>query len=118
MRSQIAEALYKKYKNTDVLSAGVFPIIENHDGKKLKDLDLEEVIQDLKEKEGIDISENICKELTEELVQKSDRVIVMMPKEMYPDFLEKRKDVIEWDIENKFTDDLVSRLKEKVLSLH
>ncbi len=118
MRSQIAEALYKKYKDNNAFSAGIFPIIEHHAGKKLKDLKNEGIIiSAMKNQEGIDLSENICKELNEEMVQKADKIIVMISEEMYPDFLSIRKDLIVWNIKNEFTNTLIDEIKEKVLKL-
>ena len=75
VRSQIAEALYKKYRGGDVLSAGILPQVEQYNGKKLKDLNLGVWIQTLKNKEGINISLNICKQVTEKMVEDADMII-------------------------------------------
>tara|TARA_B100000315_G_C14001447_1_gene330375 strand:+ start:62 stop:316 length:255 start_codon:yes stop_codon:yes gene_type:complete len=81
-RSQVAEALFKhKHQSvrssaSDILvrSCGTWVEKESLTGKKLKDFDgvsapwdLSNVIEVMKEK-GIDISENICKPTTPELV--------------------------------------------------
>ncbi len=118
VRSQIAEALYKKYKNDDVASAGILPQAEQHDGKKLKELNLDIWIQALKDKERIDISSNFCKQVTEEIVGKAERIIVMAEKEIWPAFLKNKKDVIFWEIdENVQTHEQVSEVIDKIKSL-
>ncbi len=53
VRSQIAEALYKKYKGSNVSSAGIVAELEHHDGKKLKDLGLFNHFHAMEEKENI-----------------------------------------------------------------
>src|SRR3989344_8112155 len=97
VRSQIAEALYKKYKSGNVMSAGILPKAESRDGKKLKELGLDPWIQALNDKEKIDISLNVCKQVTEEMIDNAEKIIVMARKEIWPDFLKTRKDVICWD---------------------
>lgn len=122
VRSQIAEVLYKKYKGPDVFSAGIYPIIEEHDGEKLKNLSLQILIEVMKNKEGIDVSNNICKEVTKEMVQKADKIIVMANKEILPDFLKNAKNMTFWEVSDQISDykrceEIIEIIKEKILSL-
>ena len=123
MRSQIAEALYKKYKGKNVISAGIFPIIEQHDGKKLYKIMPEVFFKALIEKENIDIRKNVCKEVTPKMVKKAKKVINMANPEIWPDFLKERKDTIFWEVENPESSDykkyseIIDIIKEKILSL-
>lgn len=119
VRSQIAEALYKKYRGGDVLSAGILPQVEQYNGKKLKDLNLGVWIQTLKNKEGINISLNICKQVTEKMVEDADMIIVMAKKEIWPDFLIMRKDVIIWDDvkDNGDIPKIIDQIKARVILL-
>ncbi|MFA6274188.1 MAG: hypothetical protein WC662_03430 [Candidatus Paceibacterota bacterium] len=123
LRSQIAEALYKKYKKGNTFSAGIFPIIENHIGKKLEKIMSKEFLNAMKDKENLNLSKNICKEITPEMVKKAKTIIVMTNKEIWPDFLKNRKDIIYWEVENpesadyKKYSEIIDAIKEKVLSL-
>ena len=50
--------------------------------------------------EGIDISENIRRQLTPEMVHEADRVVVITAQESWPEYLVKSQKVIFWDIPN------------------
>lgn len=97
VRSQIAEALYRKYRGGDATSAGIMPHVEHHDGKRLQDLGMDDWIRILKEKEGIDISNNVCRQVTERMADGAGRIVVMARSEIWPEYLRNRKDVISWE---------------------
>lgn len=119
VRSQIAEALYKKYKDGDVMSAGILPNAEQRSGILLKDLDIDAWIRALNDKEGIDVSLNICKQVTKEMVDKAKKIVVMAKKEICPDFLKNRKDVIWWrDVkDNGDISQIIDQIKTLVMAL-
>jgi len=84
-RSQVAEVLFNHVKNNaiEVKSCGTWVEKEGLTGKKLKDFDginesmsLTNLIEVMKEK-GFDISENICKPITPELINWADKIISM-----------------------------------------
>lgn len=102
-RSQMAEALYKKYSGLDAISAGTKVPQQGpgKEGKMLKDIPVAEpVIRCLKEHEGIDVSNKRNKSLTPEMLESTDHVVVMAEKETIPDNLQKNEKVIFWTIED------------------
>jgi len=65
----------------------------------------EYVIEVMKEL-GIDLSNHIRKQLTPELVNKADKIIVMDKKENLPDYLINSGKMIFWDVEDAAGTDL------------
>jgi len=99
----MAEALYKKYSGREAISAGTKVPREGpgKEGKKLKDIPAAEpVIRCLKEREGVDVSEQRNKSLTPEMLGGADHVVVMAEKETIPDYLQKHEKAILWTIED------------------
>jgi len=102
-RSQMAEALYRKYSGLRAISAGTKVPQEGpgKEGKMLKDIPVAEpVIRCLKEDEGIDVSNQRNKSLTPEMLERADRVVVMAEKETIPDYLRNNEKTIIWTIED------------------
>ena len=123
MRSQIAEALYKKYKKGNTFSAGIYPVMENHAGKKLEKIMPKDFFDAMQNKEGLDLRKKICKQLDHKMVQDAKKIIVMLNPEIWPDFLKARGDAIHWEVENpekadyqKYSE-IIDSIKEKVLVL-
>ena len=56
----------------------------------------------MREEEGIDFSGNQRKQLTPELVEQADRVIVIAPDEPLPDYLRNQGKVTFWEIPDLF----------------
>ena len=115
-RSQIAEAFFRKfYPQHSVLSAGTVAL---HSGEALP----EYVIRVLKE-EGIDASDHRVKKVTSEMIESSDRVIVLCSKKECPNFLVQSSKVEYWNVEDpeyqgeKALRHSVRVLKERVRSL-
>jgi protein-tyrosine-phosphatase len=96
-RSQIAEAVFKKYSKHPVFSAGTK--VHEYEGQKLKDYPATNVIYSLKE-EGFDISENRRNQVTPEMIKSFDKIILMAEPENTPDFLKNNKKVIYWEIKD------------------
>ena len=117
-RSQMAEAYYNSFTNSNNgSSAGVLdftPLKYSHPA--------EEVIQAMKE-DGIDVSQNKVKYITEEMARQSDKIIIMCHKEQCPDFLLKSSKVIFWPVDDPFGTDLDNFrkirdvIKAKVISI-
>ena len=119
VRSQIAEALYRKYRDDDVSSAGLLARTESHDGLPLRELGLQDWIRALQEMEGIDISQQVCKQITEQMVHDADRVVVMAQAELWPDVLKQRRDLIRWDhvLDNGNIPDIIGEIKALVTTM-
>ncbi len=101
-RSQAAEALFKRLSSHDAHSAGTradeIVAGSNPPTRALKD-SLSPAVPYLKEL-GVDISQNLRTQLTSEMVQQADKVIVMADKDNWPDYLRDNDKVTSWDIEN------------------
>jgi len=114
-RSQIAEALFKKYSSHEVMSAGIR--VFEKENQKLKEVPLAEPVIRFIKKDGRDISENIRRQLTQEMIKRYDKIVVMAEKEIIPEFLLHNEKVIFWDIEDpkgksdKEYQDLIKNLK-------
>jgi len=93
-RSQMAEAIFsKKSKDHEVSSAGISP--GEWEGKKLSETKCVKVcLSEI----GIDVNEKISKKLTKEMVQDADKVIAIVEKYIWPDFLENSEKVVFWKI--------------------
>lgn len=102
-RSQIAEAIFKQLTNGKYLAQSAGTEAMGSDGKDLDGMLLKDrgsskhVIESLKEM-GIDISNNFIKRLTPEMVQNSDKIIVMVKPETIPEFLKGNNKIIYWNI--------------------
>ena len=117
-RSQAAEALFKRVKDNgvEVKSCGTWVVREDLTGKKLKEFpELENLIEVMKEK-GFDLSENICKPITPELVNWADKIISMAEENESPDYLLNSPKVTFWKVENpdNLTKELARELVEKI----
>lgn len=126
-RSQVAEALFKGVVGDDVevRSCGTWVERGGLTGKKLKDfdgynesMDLSNLIEVMKKK-GFDISENICKPITPELVSWADKIISMTEESESPDYLLNNPKVTFWDVENpsNFTKELARETVGKIEKL-
>jgi len=49
---------------------------------------------------GYDLSKNKRKQLTKEMVEDADRVIIMARQDSWPNYLENNKKVVYWDVED------------------
>jgi protein-tyrosine-phosphatase len=101
-RSQMAEAVFKQLNNKhEIISAGTKVLSkdgESRHGQILKDLPAaENVIIVLKEK-GINIEDNSRTQLSPDLVEWADKIVVMAEQETIPDYLLKSPKAIYWKI--------------------
>jgi arsenate reductase len=100
-RSQIAEAYYNYFtKSNGASSAGVLDFTPFKYGHPA-----EEVIQVMKE-DGIDISEQIVKIITKEMVNDVDKIFIMCKKEECPEFLLNSNKITFWDIDDPYNKSL------------
>ena len=132
-RSQVAEVIFrhkhqKCRRRTStflVRSCGTWVEKEGLTGKRLKDFDgvnmpwdLSNLIEVMKEK-SFDISENICKPITPELVNWADKIISMAEVNESPDYLLNNPKVTFWSVENpdNFTKELAREIVENIEKL-
>ena len=103
-RSQMAEALHKKkYPKDEVKSSGT-TTNESTRNKTLKELEsigkiCHDIIPVMKEI-GFDVSKNTQEQLTQKMVEWADKVIAIVDKIYWPDYLEQSSKVIYWEVED------------------
>lgn len=105
-RSQMAEEILRSYHlpGADVSSAGTKVVDQERnstEGQKLKDKDGAENVILVMEEKDIDVRENTRTQLSKEMVEENDLVVIMAEKESCPDYLadEKYKDkILYWDL--------------------
>lgn len=99
-RSQLAEALFEKFAKGkhQVSSVGTEVIREgaNREGEKISD---QQIIAAMKEL-GIDISEKVRNQLTPQMVEEADYIIVTAQPESIPDYLKQSPKAIFWEIKD------------------
>lgn len=120
-RSQIAEAIFNKLsKKHKAVSAGV-AVEEKYVGKRL--VDTTKYVVPVMKQIGIDVSDNLSKQLNEKMVDGADKVIVMTEREICPDYLLQNSKVDFWDIADPrhggIEDQILTRdkIKKKILDL-
>jgi len=96
-RSQMAEGFYNSMTQTkDAFSAGTDPLTP------LKYSQLPETICRIMQEEGIDVSRQKVKLLTEEMVDAAENIVVLCKREQCPDFLLSTHKAIFWNIEDPY----------------
>lgn len=115
-RSQMANAFFNKMSKNHSTCAGTN--VGEHEGEKLH----ESVINIMAE-EGYDLSKNERKQLTPEMSEKADKIIVMTEKENLPEYVNMKK-VVLWNVQNpkdkpldfhRKTRNQIKRLVEKLI---
>jgi protein-tyrosine-phosphatase len=102
-RSQmLAGLLQKMFPDRTVISAGTKVVSsttgENMHGTYLKDTKGVEKVIDVLKEEGIDWSGAMRTQLTPEMLEEVDRVIVMAEPENIPDYLKNHPKMIYWEV--------------------
>jgi len=98
----MAKAIYNRLKDDDSIteSAGTNVIIDGHEGMKLNSFsELVAMIECMKEDE-IDLSNEVCKQLTYQDVDKADIIVNMAERFSWPNYLVDNPKTIIWDIVN------------------
>ncbi|MBW6462358.1 MAG: hypothetical protein K0B07_04905 [DPANN group archaeon] len=105
-RSVIAQELYNKHSNsTDSQSAGL----------NVSDLPRTELMFKLMKSENIDITDKPKTQLTEDMLTKVDKVIVLCSKDKCPNYLLNSEKVSFWDIPNPWNQNYEFLLQTKKL---
>ena len=108
IRSQMAEAFYNNLSNSkNASSAGL--VVDDWEGKKI---DFSPKTIECMDEIGIDIGENISKGITEEMVQRTDKVIVIGERDNWPNYL-KEKGAEFWKISDPGGKDIEVRRKAR-----
>jgi arsenate reductase len=97
-RSQIAEALFVELSPEEhaVSSAGTDVSAE---GQKLGDFEPAQVVIDSLKEIGVEVSQKARNQLTPEMVEHADRIIVMT-QENIPEYLRDNPKAIPWEVED------------------
>lgn len=97
-RSQIAEGYYNHFKNSDdATSAGVDPTTP------IKWPVIDSKILLVMKEEGIDLSKKKVKFITEQMVDRAERIFILCKKKDCPVFLLKHKNITFWRIKDPFS---------------
>ena len=101
-RSQVAEALFNQLFREPAISAGTVAdaIVERTmpASRRLKDGGSSAITY--MNEEGVDISESLRDQLTPEMVQEADKVVVMADDDNWPNYLRNSDKVVVWTIED------------------
>lgn len=121
-RSQMAQALYEQLTGeTDVISAGTH--VHDHEGERLSDFSpAAETLMVLNEF-GIDASAKQRNQITQELADRADRIVSIVPESSLPEYVTNSGKVIYWDVidpyqmtvdETRVVRDTIKELVEKL----
>ena len=101
-RSQVAEALFNQLSSESARSAGTVAdaIVErtNPPSRRIKDGG-SSAITSMTE-QGVDVPEKTRDQLTPEMVQHADKIIVMADDDTWPDYLRNSDKVVVWTIQD------------------
>jgi protein-tyrosine-phosphatase len=110
-RSQVAQAYFDTRSKHDSESAGIAVneriAAMKLPSRKLKDNLNQRSVEYVRREFGLDIAEKERQQLTPEMLDSSDLVIVIAEKERWPGYLKEGGKVVFWDIQDAFgmTDD-------------
>lgn len=91
-RSQVAEAFYNDITGTnDAISAGV----DLKNSTKGDDPSIPDLVIEVMEEAGLDISEKLRKNVTPEMVESAEMVVLITDYPM-PDYVLRHKNIIDW----------------------
>lgn len=98
-RSQMAEHIFNKLVDGKhvAYSCGT-AVKDSNEGGKIKNLEGAEKIVTLLAELGIDIGDAERNQLTPQMLEESDKIILMSNDETVPDHLHKNKKVIYWEL--------------------
>ncbi len=99
-RSQVAEALYAKLSGCPAESAGTradeVVARTNPPSRMLKETPSRAMAY--MKAEGVDISENLRTQLTAEMIEEADKVVVMADVDSWPQYLRNNPKVVHWEL--------------------
>jgi protein-tyrosine-phosphatase len=100
-RSQVAQAMFEGLSSHEATSAGaeadrVFAK-DPRQSRQLKDGAARHSLPYMRER-GVNIGERVRKQLTPQMVEEADKVVVIMPKVDWPDYLLASEKAVMWDL--------------------
>ncbi len=126
-RSQVARACFDQLSQHDSDSAGIgvdrIIASRNLSSRKLKDSSNGRSVEYIRKAFGVDISDSERQQLTPEMVDEADLVIVIAEKNSWPDYLQEGGKVVFWDIpdpyghDDNFAYDMHRRVQDRVEQL-
>ena len=111
-RSQIANKLYDKIAEEKSRGAGV-KVKEERQGMKIKEVVGAENMIPCMKQAGIDISDSEVKQVTPDMVNWAEKIIIMTSKENLPDFVLESKKLEFWNVKDPKGTDLASHCKTR-----
>ena len=119
-RSQVADACFKTISRHESDSAGIAvneKIAQRKlPSRKLKDVPNQRAVEFIRREFGLDVGEKERQQLTPEMIDAADLVIVIAEKEQWPDYLKESEKIVFWDIPDPVgqADDLADALLRQV----
>ena len=96
-RSQMAEAFHKKFYPEDIVSSAGTHVNEN-EGKTIGSHEKARYVWEVMDEEGINVRNYKRNQLTPQMVEEADKVVVITEKENCPDYLKDSSKAIYWNI--------------------
>ena len=126
-RSQVAQVYFDKLSKHESDSAGM-GVDENVaklalPSRKLRDIPTQRSVVYIQREFGVDASENESTQLTLEMIDEADRVIIINEKERWLDYVKEGGKVVHWDIpdslgmEDDSAFDVYRQIRERVEEL-
>ncbi len=122
-RSQMAEVFFNEISNHKGLSAGLRVSENGRDGATLQQIASDpsgpsytQKVLDVMEEKGFHLSGTISKQLTPEMAEAADKVIVMTKQQALPIFLLHNDKVLIWDVRvpSEMTHDTFRNIRDEV----
>ncbi len=101
-RSQMAKVIYNTLSKNGDSADCCGTRVNEFEGQKIIDIKSESVEDDIRSMKeiGFDLSNGTRKQITPELLDWADRIIVMAERDTWPEYLELNPKVIVWEIDN------------------
>jgi len=126
-RSQVAQACFDQLSQYDSDSAGIGVDEQlarrNLTTRTLKDVRDQRSVEYIRKAFGVDVSDKERQQLTPEMVDEADLVIVIAEKNRWPDYLQEGGKVVFWDIpdaarqDDYFAYDVYRQVQDRVEQL-
>jgi len=126
-RSQVAQVYFDQLSSHESSGAGM-AVDEinarlNLPSNKLKDVPFQRPVEYIRREFGVDISERQRRQLTPQMMDEADLVIIINEKEMWPDYVKEGDKVVFWDIQDgagqtdEATFDIFDQVRQRVEGL-
>ncbi len=103
-RSQVAQVLFNQLSSHESSGAGMavdeITAKGNWPSKKLKDVPNHRSVEYIKREFGVDISDRERRQLTPQMMDEADMVVIINEKANWPDYVTEGGKVVFWDIQD------------------